>query len=180
MHAEPNVGNSMPFSADELVSASELREFVFCERSWHLSWEGHTVSREMQTQRAAGVTHHQARAAGEHGAADLQLLSGLIDVLFRAVFLCGQLRQYFGALHRRLPHGFRNCDKRITRHKCQTVYRYRKKSTDIGLNPDDSILGSPTLRGSYDFGKSIDIGKLTPAYRAFRRCQRLLSGRTFP
>ena len=41
------------------------------------------------------------------------------------------------------------------------VYRYKKKSTDIGLNPHDSILGSPTLRGSYDFGKSIDIGKLT-------------------
>jgi hypothetical protein len=51
--------------------------------------------------------------------------SGLIDMLFRAVFFGGQLRQYFGALYRRLPHGFRNCDKRITRHKCQTVYRYR-------------------------------------------------------
>jgi hypothetical protein len=31
--------------------------------------------------------------------------------------------------------------KRITRHKCQTVYRYRKKSSDIGLNPDDSGFG---------------------------------------
>jgi hypothetical protein len=96
MHAGPNVGNSMPFSADELVSASELREFVFCERSWHLSREGHTVSREMQTQRAAGVTHHQARAADAQKGSNphtvwwiVLLIAGAITLLLLRLFLKG-------------------------------------------------------------------------------------------
>ena len=44
-----------------MVNASELREFVFCER-WFLARQGYAVSPQAQAQRAAGVAFHEARA----------------------------------------------------------------------------------------------------------------------
>lgn len=51
------------FGPEDLLNASELREFVFCERAWFLARQGYAVSREAQAQRAAGVVFHEIRAA---------------------------------------------------------------------------------------------------------------------
>jgi len=50
-----------------MVTASELREFLFCERACFLSRRGYTVSAQAEAQRAAGVVFHEARAAAHRG-----------------------------------------------------------------------------------------------------------------
>ena len=50
------------FSQEDLVSASELREFVFCARAWFLARHGHPVSVEAREQRATGTAFHELRA----------------------------------------------------------------------------------------------------------------------
>ena len=50
------------FAPEDMINASELREFVFCERAWFLNREGFRVSAEGQAQRAAGIDFHEARA----------------------------------------------------------------------------------------------------------------------
>ena len=51
-----------PFPSEDMVSASELRDFLFCERAWFLSRQGHRVSAQAEVQRAAGIIFHEARA----------------------------------------------------------------------------------------------------------------------
>jgi hypothetical protein len=46
-----------------MVNASELREFLFCERAWYLGRQGYQVSAQAESQRAAGLVFHEARAA---------------------------------------------------------------------------------------------------------------------
>ena len=53
----------MPFSDEDMIAASELREFVYCENSWFLARHGAAVSREAQAQRDAGIVYHEQRAA---------------------------------------------------------------------------------------------------------------------
>ena len=48
--------------AEEMVTASELREFVYCERAWWLSRDRHAVSSAAQALRDDGVAFHEARA----------------------------------------------------------------------------------------------------------------------
>jgi hypothetical protein len=50
------------FSTEDLISASELREFVFCERAWFLSRQGLAVSADARERREAGIALHQERA----------------------------------------------------------------------------------------------------------------------
>ena len=50
------------FPPEEMINASELREFLFCERAWFLSRAGHRVSAQAGAQRAAGIEFHEARA----------------------------------------------------------------------------------------------------------------------
>jgi hypothetical protein len=53
-----------PFSPPEdMVSASELREFLFCKRAWFLSKNGFQVSKQAVSQRTAGIVFHESRAA---------------------------------------------------------------------------------------------------------------------
>ncbi len=54
---------AMPFSDEDMIAASELREFVYCENSWFLARHGAPVSREAQAQRDAGIVYHEQRAA---------------------------------------------------------------------------------------------------------------------
>lgn len=54
------------FPPEDMVTASELREFLFCERAWFLSRRGYRVSAQAEAQRAAGVVFHEARAAATH------------------------------------------------------------------------------------------------------------------
>jgi hypothetical protein len=62
------------FVAGELVSASELREFVFCERSWWLGRAGYVVSEKAQAQRAEGLAFHQQRAVAARKGSNSQAL----------------------------------------------------------------------------------------------------------
>ena len=50
------------FAPEDMINASELREFLFCERAWFLSRAGHRVSTQAEAQRAAGIEFHEARA----------------------------------------------------------------------------------------------------------------------
>jgi len=50
------------FPPEDMVNASELREFLFCERAWFLSRQGYRVSAKAEAQRAAGIVFHEARA----------------------------------------------------------------------------------------------------------------------
>jgi hypothetical protein len=51
------------FLPEDLVNASELREFVYCERAWFLSRQGFPVSAFAQSQRNAGRGFQEVRAA---------------------------------------------------------------------------------------------------------------------
>lgn len=52
-----------PYSAEDLVSASELHDFVLRERAWFLARQGHPVSSaEARERREAGTTFHVERA----------------------------------------------------------------------------------------------------------------------
>jgi len=53
----------MPFSDEDMIAASELREYIYCEKAWFLTRQGFAVSREAQAQRDAGVVYHEQRAA---------------------------------------------------------------------------------------------------------------------
>jgi hypothetical protein len=50
------------FSPEDMVNASELREFLFCERAWFLGGQGLRVTAKAQSQRDAGIAFHEARA----------------------------------------------------------------------------------------------------------------------
>jgi CRISPR/Cas system-associated exonuclease Cas4 (RecB family) len=54
------------FGPEDMVNASELREFLYCERAWFLSRQGLRVSAAARSQRAAGIEFHEARAAAAH------------------------------------------------------------------------------------------------------------------
>jgi hypothetical protein len=55
-------GGEAFFPPEDMVTASELREFVFCERAWFLSRQGLQVSARAEAQRAEGIEFHEARA----------------------------------------------------------------------------------------------------------------------
>jgi hypothetical protein len=62
MHEDPPQSDGRLFSQEDMVNASELREFLFCERAWFLSRAGNRVSAQAEAQRAAGIAFHEARA----------------------------------------------------------------------------------------------------------------------
>jgi hypothetical protein len=62
MHNNPPQNAERRFPPEDMVNASELREFLFCERAWFLSRQGHRVSAQAEAQRAAGIVFHEARA----------------------------------------------------------------------------------------------------------------------
>ena len=47
---------------DDLVSASELAEFVYCHRAWALEREGYRPSKAAHALRLAGNRFHEERA----------------------------------------------------------------------------------------------------------------------
>jgi hypothetical protein len=62
MHNDPSQNGERLFPPQDMINASELREFLFCERAWFLSRQGFRVSAQAQAQRAAGIEFHEARA----------------------------------------------------------------------------------------------------------------------
>jgi hypothetical protein len=79
---DPSQDFNPVFSPEDMVNASELREFLFCERAWFLSRHGYRVSSQAEAQRAAGIVFHEARA----GAASR---SSSLWVFWLAVLLAG-------------------------------------------------------------------------------------------
>jgi hypothetical protein len=63
MHDNANPNDEPFFAPEDMVNASELREFLFCERAWYLGRRGYQVSAQAESQRAAGIVFHEARAA---------------------------------------------------------------------------------------------------------------------
>src|SRR5580700_892277 len=62
MHDDTPQNGERTFPPEDMVNASELREFLFCERAWFLSRQGYRVSARAEAQRAAGIVFHEARA----------------------------------------------------------------------------------------------------------------------
>ena len=63
MHNDTHSPDGPFFPPKDMVNASELREFLYCERAWFLSRQGFRVSAEARSQRKAGNIFHEARAA---------------------------------------------------------------------------------------------------------------------
>jgi len=84
---------AMPFSEEDMITASELRDFIYCARSWSLARHGFTVlPREVQAQRDAGIRFHEERA--EHalqGSRPSPLIAGYLlvaaGILLLLIFL---------------------------------------------------------------------------------------------
>jgi hypothetical protein len=75
------------FGPEDLLNASELREFVFCERTWFLARQGYAVSCHAQAQRAAGVAFHEARAADAQKGSNRHALWWIVLLLLLAIAL---------------------------------------------------------------------------------------------
>jgi hypothetical protein len=81
----PSVGEQF-FSAEDMVSASELREFVFCERAWFLAHQGHAVlSANAREQRAAGTAFHESRATAARSGKNAHALWWAVILLIMAL-----------------------------------------------------------------------------------------------
>jgi hypothetical protein len=65
---------SAEYGFDDMINASELREFVYCERAWWLSRQGYAVLPKSHAQRAEGIAFHEARAGAARKASSSQAL----------------------------------------------------------------------------------------------------------
>ena len=54
MEDNANSKNESFFAPEEMVNASELREFLFCERAWYLGRQGYQVSAQAESQARHG------------------------------------------------------------------------------------------------------------------------------
>ena len=71
--------------SDGFVTASELREFVFCERAWWLKRHGCEVSHKAQAERAEGLAFHEQRARAARTASEGAALWLAIVLLLAAI-----------------------------------------------------------------------------------------------
>ena len=51
------------FPPEEMVNASELKDYIYCNRSWLLNQDGFRVTHTMAEERSAGIAFHEERAA---------------------------------------------------------------------------------------------------------------------
>jgi CRISPR/Cas system-associated exonuclease Cas4 (RecB family) len=87
MHPTSDTADENAFPAGDMVTASELREFVYCERAWWLSRQGYGVSAKAQEQRAAGVVFHEQRAGAARRGSSNQALWWAILLILAAIAL---------------------------------------------------------------------------------------------
>jgi hypothetical protein len=79
MHDDEPQPAERTFPPEDMVTASELREFLYCERAWFLNRQGYRVSAEAEGHRAAGIVFHEVRAkAGRAGASPWPLRWAII------------------------------------------------------------------------------------------------------
>lgn len=84
---------SGPFAPEEMVNASELKDFLFCNLAWSLNQQGFRNTPKAMQERQAGIAFHEDRAeAARKGAsrqafwwAILLALLGLAVLLVRAL-----------------------------------------------------------------------------------------------
>jgi hypothetical protein len=57
-----------------MVSASELKNFVYCSRSWLLNQQGFRVADKTAQERQAGIVFHEERAEYARKGSDRQML----------------------------------------------------------------------------------------------------------
>jgi hypothetical protein len=54
--------NPEHYTDQQLVSASEIKDFIFCRRAWYLGKQGLRPSEETRRKQAAGIAFHEERA----------------------------------------------------------------------------------------------------------------------
>jgi hypothetical protein len=54
--------NTPSFAPEDMVNASELKDFIFCGRTWFLNQHGFRVSDRAIQEREAGIAFHEDRA----------------------------------------------------------------------------------------------------------------------
>jgi hypothetical protein len=87
MHQAPDSRDGVSYPPGEMINASELREFVFCEHAWWLSRQGYMVSAKAQQQRVAGVTFHERRAGAARRGSNAQAIWWAILLMLAALVL---------------------------------------------------------------------------------------------
>jgi hypothetical protein len=61
MHDDAPQNGERPFPPGDMVTASELREFLFCERAWFLNRQGFRVSAQAESNSSAPEKLHQKK-----------------------------------------------------------------------------------------------------------------------
>jgi hypothetical protein len=67
-HEQP--GHAFP--KDEMVNASELKDWIYCNRSWLLNQQGFRVTDKTVGERQAGIAFHEQRAEAAKKATNRQ------------------------------------------------------------------------------------------------------------
>jgi hypothetical protein len=62
------------FAPEEMINASELKEFLFCNLAWFLNQQGFRNTPKAIEERQAGVVFHEDRAAAARQASSRQAL----------------------------------------------------------------------------------------------------------
>jgi hypothetical protein len=80
-----NIPSSVP---EEMVSASELKDWIYCNYSWMLNQQGFRITDRAVEQRQAGIAFHEQRAEAARKATNRQTLWWAILLALRGmVFL---------------------------------------------------------------------------------------------
>jgi len=85
-HEPPGDGPS--FAPEEMVSASELREWTYCNRPWMLNQQGFRVTDGAADERQVGIAFHKERTESARRASNRQTLWwAILLALLGMVFL---------------------------------------------------------------------------------------------
>jgi hypothetical protein len=69
------LADSVPFfRPEEMVTASDLKDWVYCNRSWLLNQQGFRVTEKTAGERLAGIAFHEERAEAARKASNRQSL----------------------------------------------------------------------------------------------------------
>jgi hypothetical protein len=81
-------GNVSSFAPEEMVNASELKDWAYCNRSWFLNQQGFRVTEKAAEERLAGIAFHEERAeAAMKGSNRQALWWAILLALLGIVFL---------------------------------------------------------------------------------------------
>jgi hypothetical protein len=72
-YREP-AGNVPSFAPEEMVSASELKDWIYCNHAWMLNQQGFRISDRAAEERQAGIVFHEQRAEAARKGSNRQTL----------------------------------------------------------------------------------------------------------